>query len=478
MPDPFSVTHGEELIAIIEQNAPKQEDVIKEIYDSFDSRTMLEGVNYYFKESDIKQRKIMATDEGGNVVPDNDATNNKIASGFHKILVDQKVAYLSGEPMVFGSKSEDAKTLELIDELLGEEFEDVLPELIINVSNKGREWMHPYVNEDGDFEYMIVPAEEFIPLFDRKKKRKLVAGIRFYPISEDVIKFEMWTSKDVTYYEMIGDKLVLDVNEEVNPAPHFWQGTKAMNWGDVPFIEFANNEARISDLHFVKGEVDAYDRLVSDAQNTLEDMQSLIYVLKGYEGTNLAQFNTQLKRYKVISIAADEGAGVDTLKAEVPVEAYKTQSDKLMDNIYAFGQGVNPSPDIIGNAPSGVALKNLYSLLDMKASMLERKFTLSLRRFMWFVSEYAKFSKKGDFNYRDITFTFSKMLLTNEAEIIQMARDSDGVISKTTILENHPWVKDAELEKQRLEDDALLYGDSLEPLGGEGDGSTGDTEED
>ncbi|OEB99923.1 hypothetical protein GY31_21900 [Lysinibacillus sphaericus] len=100
----------------------------------------------------------------------------------------------------------------------------------------------------------------------------------------------------------------------------------------------------------------------------------------------------------------------------------------------------------------------------MKASMFERKATLSLREFMWFIQTYCELAKKGQFDSRDVTFTFNKLLLTNEAEIIQMARDSDGIISKATIRENHPWVKDAAQEEERMAREERLYGKDLEPL--------------
>ncbi|MGG0666750.1 phage portal protein [Viridibacillus arvi] len=471
-------THTDELIEIINSNAPTIIDAVKELHSTFNPSKYLEGVNYYFNENNIINEPVYTYDEVGNKVVDREATEEatRIPAGFHKILVDQKVGYLAGEPLSFGSKSDNKETLALVDELIGEEFEDTLPELILNASNKGHEWLHVYVDEDGEFQHLIIPAEEFIPIYDKKRKDKLIAGLRFYNDGPNVVKLELWTPDDVVYFEMINGQIHYDALEEKNPAPHFIQGDKAMSWRDVPFIEFKNNNACVSDLHFIKRHVDAYDKLVSETQNTLEDIQALIYVLKGYEGTDLNEFKTQLKRYRVIKTEADEGSGVDTLKAEVPVEAYKTHSEKLKDSIYSFGQGVNPSPDIIGDAPSGVALQNLYSLLDIKASMLERKFTLALRKFMWFVAKYAELSKKGKFDYRDITFAFNKMILTNEAEIIQMCRDSEGVISKTTQLENHPWVKDVSLEKQRLEEDAKLYGDDLEPLDedGDDDGPTGD----
>ncbi|QBK26734.1 phage portal protein [Ureibacillus thermophilus] len=448
----FEKTHTDELIRYIEQNAPTPSEIIKELFDSFDPSHMHEGVRYYKGESDILNRKIYSYEDGVKVI-DTEATNEKVVSGFHKILVDQKTAYLVGEPMVFGSRSDNQEHLDLLQELIGERWEDTIPELIKGASNKGLEWLHPFVNEEGEFDYMIIPAEQLIPIYDYSKRKKLVAAIRFYQLDDNITKLELWTSDDVTYYEMINGQIYLDATVEVNPAPHFTdvEGVEWKSWGRVPFIKFANNEEELSDLHFYKSIIDAYDLLVSDAQNTLSDMQSLVWALVGYEGEKLDEFMANLKRYKAIKLDTD--GDVKTIRAEVPVDSYKTQIDILKENIYAFGQGVNPSPDIIGDAPSGVALTNLYSLLDMKASILERKFTLALREFMWFVGEYVRHAKLGNLDYRDITFTFNKMLLTNESEIIDMAQKSQGIISQTTILENHPWVKDVAQEMARIEEE-------------------------
>jgi len=445
-------TYTDELIAQINNNAPKQIDNVKKLYDDFDNKEMLKGQRYYRNESDVLQREIYAYSDGNKVV-DRDATNEKVPSGMHKVLVDQKVAYLSGEAMSFGSRSDNQKQLELLEEIIGERWEDTLPELIKNASNKGLEWLHPFVNENGEFDYMIVGAEQLIPIYDSHKRFKLTAAIRFYSVGENHIKLELWTDTDVTYYEIIDNKIVIDVTHEINPAPHFTnaEGTEAKSWGKVPFIKFANNSEELSDLHFNKLAIDAYEKLMSDAQNTLVDMQELIYALIGYEGEDLGEFQRNLKRYKAVKLSPEDGSDLRTITAEVPTAAYQLQAEMLRKNIITSGQGVDPSPDVIGDAPSGVALENLYSLLDMKASMMERKFTLALREFVYFIQVYCELANVGDFDYRDVTFTFNKMLLTNESEIIDMAVKSSAVISTDTILENHPWVKDVAQEKKRLE---------------------------
>lgn len=454
-------TYTDELIAQINTNAPKQADNVKKLYEAFDASEMQRGQKYYRNESDVLER-IMYSYVGEQRMIDADATNEKIPSGMHKILVDQKVAYLSGEPMSFSSRSDDQAQLDLLEEIIGERWEDTLPELIKNASNKGIEWLHPFVNEDGEFDYIIANAEQLIPIYDAKHRYKLVAAIRFYQYGEQHVKLELWTDYDVTYYEMIDGRIYLDAEHEINPAPHFTnaEGTEGKAWGRVPFIKFANNSEELSDLHFNKMAIDAYEKLMSDAQNTLVDMQELIYALIGYEGEDLSEFQRNLKRYKAVKLAPEEGSDLRTITAEVPTAAYQLQAEMLRKNIITSGQGVDPSPDVIGDAPSGVALENLYSLLDMKASMLERKFTLALREFMFFIGVYCELANVGLFEYRDVTFTFNKMLLTNESEIIDMAVKSTGVISEETILENHPWVRDVAQEKDRLERER----DDIEPL--------------
>ncbi|MEN2765823.1 phage portal protein [Ornithinibacillus xuwenensis] len=455
---PDTSTHTEELIELIKSNSPKITDILKEYIDKHDTSKMEEGVRYYFNKSDITRRKIY-TYENDQKVLDEDATNNKIPTGWHKTLVDQKVSYLVGQPISINSKEENDPSLEEINEVLGDELDDTLPELVKNASNKGKEWLHVYVDEQGNFDYMIIPAQQFIPIYDNTKRKNLIAGIRLIPLDDDTLKIEFWDDKQVTFFEKIDGEIVIDASVEVNPQAHFYYGDTGYPWSKdgkvaIPFIKFANNEEEVNDLTFYKQLIDAFELIISDTTNTLEDIQSFIYVLKGYEGTDLNQFITELKRYKVISVSDEQGAGVDTVKAEIPIEAVEAQLNRLVDMIYQAGQGVNVNTDKFGNSPSGVALEFLYSLLNMKANILERKFTKSLKQLMWFVCEYLSIANNTEVDFQNYSFTFNKSMITNEAEKVTMAKDSMGVISNKTIRANHPWVTDAQQEELQMEEEA------------------------
>lgn len=442
--------------------------IIKDLINEHDTSKMVEGQRYYNNEADILNRKQYFYKDGVKI-EDNTKPNHRIPHNWQKLLVDQKVSYLVGKPIVFQCKmqKEYEDRLNLI---LGEEWDDTLTELAKNSSNKGAEWLHVYINAEGKFKFIIIPAEEVVPIYDTSLQENLEAVLRYYLVQvngKDRIRAEWWTRETVTYYiQADSGEFELDDTEPVNPAPHFYYNEVGYGWTKVPFIEFPNNQERNSDLKFYKELVDEYDLNVSDLANNLADVQEIITILKGYESTDLAEFKENLRYYKAIKVSGEQGSGVDKLELNIPIEAKKELLDRLEENIFLFGQGVNMKTDRFGNSPSGVALKFLYSLLDLKASVMERKFRRSVKRLLWFTTEYINIIDKRNYDNTEVQVTFRKTMITNDKENVEIAKESKGIISDETIIANHPWTEDVteELDKIKKQDEST---DDYENLGGE-----------
>ena len=58
---------------------------------------------------------------------------------------------------------------------------------------------------------------------------------------------------------------------------------------------------------------------------------------------------------------------------------------------------------------------------------------------------------QGDFTGEDFDIVFNMDLPVNETDVINNARTSDGLISKRTILQNHPWVTDVDEELDQID---------------------------
>jgi len=455
---------------LISESNINDSSIIKDLIDEHDTTKMLEGQRYYYNENDILDRKQYYYKDGVKTEDDTKA-NNRIPHNWHKILVDQKVAYLVGQPPVLQTEEGKKEYEDRLNLILAEEWHDKLTELGKNSSNKGTEWLHVYINEEGLFKFIIIPAEEVIPIYDTSLQENLEAVLRYYLVEvngKERIRVEWWTRETVTFYIQDNDgNFVLDDTEPKNPDYHFYYNDIGYGWTKVPFIEFPNNEERLSDLKFYKELIDLYDMNIADLANNLEEVQEVITILKGYEDTDLSEFKENLRYYKAIKVSGE--GGVDKLELNIPIEAKKEMLDRLEENIFLFGQGVNMKTDRFGNSPSGVALKFLYSSLDLKASIMERKFRKSIKRLLWFATEYINIIDKKDYDSTTIQVTFRKTMITNDKEDVEIAKDSKGIISDETIIANHPWVEDVAVEKERLEKQEETELDKFTPYKGLGE---------
>lgn len=399
--------------------------------------------------------------------------DNRIPRNFHGLIVNQKASYAFTAPPLFdiGSTENNKR----ITETLGDEYAKNCMELCVNAANTAIGWVHYWADNDG-FEWAVVPSEQIIPVFDRSLKRKLIGLMRVYPDIDDATGdnytvYEYWTATEcqafrrktggeldtLTYYDMFIDP---ESGDMISDYRHDFE--------EVPFIPFYNNNIHSDDLRNIKPLIDVYDKVYSGFINDLDDIQELIFVLSGYGGQDLNQFLSELKKYKAIQIDGDEGAAVSTLNIEIPIEARNSVLDATRKAIFEQGQGFDPQPENFGNQ-SGEALKFMYSLLEMKVGLMETEFRLGFARLVRAVCKYLNI-KCGT-----IIQTWTRTCIKNDTEQAQICKDSVGIVSKKTILKNHPLVEDTdaelkqiEKEEQEAQEKADIYSGAFTANGGNG----------
>ncbi len=214
----------------------------------------------------------------------------------------------------------------------------------------------------------------------------------------------------------------------------------------MPFIPFYNNNIPANDLVNVKPLIDAYDKVFSGFLNDLEDIQEIIFILTNYGGEDLKTFVNELKQYKAIKVETDGtggGGGVEALTISIPIEAREKFLEITRKAIFEQGMGVDPDPQKFGNT-SGEALKYLYSLLELKAGLMETEFKLGFGQLVRAICQHLGTECK------QITQTWTRTAIRSESELADIATKSVGVISHKTILKNHPWVENAEEEEKQI----------------------------
>ena len=87
----------------------------------------------------------------------------------------------------------------------------------------------------------------------------------------------------------------------------------------------------------------------------------------------------------------------------------------------------------------------MYSLLEMKTGLMETEFRLGFARLVRAICRHQ------GIKCSTVNQTWTRTRIRNDAELVQMCRDSIGIISQKTILKNHPFVTDIEEELKQLE---------------------------
>lgn len=409
---------------------------------------MLDGERYYRGDNDVLMRKRLVIGEDGELTEDKSLTNNRIAHSFFRKLVDQKCQYLLGRP--FSISTDDKAYGDILNGIFDDKLRKKMKNLCKEAVVKGIGWLQPYIDGEG-IHFQKIPAEEVIPIWEDSEHTELEAAVRVYTSEgyegrrkKVFTHVEYWDPQGVKYYLMEDGKLVPDPLKA--DCCHMQIGGKGYNFKKVPFIPFKYNEEEISLIRYVKPLIDDYDLLKSDDSNAIMDTPNSILVVKNYDGQGLGEFRKNLSQYKAVKVTDDGGLDIKSTGLNTDMVEKHLKLDRK--DLYEAGRGVDTQSEELKTA-SGVALKFLYADLDLDCNGIESEFLSGFQEMVSFIDLWLRLSGQGDFRGKAVRFVLNRDIIINEEQAIDDCVKSEGMLSKRTLLENHPWVTDVEEELRR-----------------------------
>src|SRR3989339_63739 len=224
--------------------------------------------------------------------------NNKLINDFRGEIVDQVVGYIFGNPVTYSLNTDDIKnpeadpsykrnltiikdfkTLNKLEELDGETGKFM--------SICGRAARLLYIDRNGKERVMDVPPWECIFIYDQSLNEVQYA-LRYYYVYEVVngstevrTRVEWYDDNSVYYFLSSATGYMLDnqfqtVSSDLNAA-----SSQFHLFDRVPLIDFQNNKECQGDFEKTESLIDGYDRLISDAQNEIEDFRQAYLLFYG-----------------------------------------------------------------------------------------------------------------------------------------------------------------------------------------------------
>ena len=433
---------------------------------SRERRLMLKGNDFYHYRFEGTDKKVYKHDEDGATIAyaPEDLT---VIDNLYANMVDQKVNYILGKP--FSIQSQNETYTNTLTYMFDKAFKRMLSRVAIDCINEGIGWVYPYYNDAGELNFRCYPGHEILPFWLDSEHTQLDAAIRYYTTTDYVGTLEQ-TTEHIEVYAKNGIHRYIFSGGTLQPegsAPEFSYAVlkgengeeTPLSWGKIPLVPFKCNPHEIPLILRTQTLQEAINRIRSNWANTMnEDIMTTILAVYGYGGEerNVAGLRKNLLKYGAVLLEND--GKIEPVRVEREPQSYSNYLEDLGKAFIRNARGFDARDDRMSSNPNQMNLRSMYSDIDLDADMMELQFQAAFDDLLWFVDRHLLAAGRGDFTKEEVVFRFTRNIIVNDSETITNIKNSEGIVSRETLLANHPFVSDweTELKKVQKEEDERL----------------------
>lgn len=358
-------------------------------------------------------------------------------TGYAKYITRLKTGYLLGRPVEYQA-SAGVKIEPILDSYKSQTIANLDKKLAKDCSIYGRAYERIYSNEEASIKSARIDVRNAILVRDNSVEHDKLFGLIYQPAidkdgktSDKNFEVTVLTAEKIFEYSLEDDKLTQQGKED----EHFF--------GEVPVIEYFNNDEASSDFEDVLTDIDAYNRLKSDR---LSDRRKLADSILAVTGARLKEEDREDLLDSMVALLPD-GAKMEYISKNTD----ETGADILRQNINDDIHKISMTPDMtdqnfIGNS-SGVALaykvlpfmlNNSDKITSFESGLVER-----LRVYGKFLSVKGKMA---EIKVEDVDLIFKNSLPKNDFETSQIINNllNTGLVDKSTLAAQLSFVQNAE----------------------------------
>lgn len=388
---------------------------------------------------------------------DKNKSNNKLVLDYPSYIIDVLLGLFVGKPISYTVKEENREKFKVIQDTLDLNNEqDENTEIAKMCGIKGRGYEIVYVDEESNIRFNEVNPENIVLVYDDKIIPKPIFAIYQAELTDvDNLGKESKDKKIIIYkkdiiqeFAKVKEDLHL-LNEYPNP------------FGEVPVIEFLNNNEGIGDFERVLTLIDAINLSQSDTANDFEEFTNAILVLYGILDTDNEDIR-QLIEDRVL-LLDESGQNAQWLIKEINDAALENYKNRLDRDIHKFAKVPNMNDENFAGNVSGESMKYKLFATNQIIAQKQRKFKTALEARFRLIINGLKIKSGLDLDYRDISIVFNENTPFNELDNINTVKAAlDTGLSKQYALGKLRDIDDISEELKREEDERDIYAEEFE----------------
>lgn len=348
--------------------------------------------------------------------------DNRLVVNFAKYIVDTLNGYFMGNPVKTVHDNPDvADQMRRIAKRNSQN--DNNAELSKMCSIYGHAYEFLWLDEDVNNRVTYMSPQEAFVIYDDTIAQEPLYGVHVLQDKEKKAYGTIYSRDDITDF-LTNDKGEIVIEDE--SKEHFF--------GDVPLIEYIENEERQSAFENVESLINAYNKALSEKANDVDYFADAYLAILG-----VALEDKDLERIRDNRIINLKDGDVNKLVVEFldKPNADTTQENlinRLEKLIFQISMVSNISDENFGTS-SGISLKFKLQSMENVALMKERKFNNGMiRRFKMMFAIPTNFVGVDKESYLDIDYVFSRNIPNDLMDEAQAVEKLAGITSKRTQL--------------------------------------------
>lgn len=379
----------------------------------------------YARQENVEavNREKLYRDIAGRLVKNNWTPCHRMRSKLFGILTTQENSFLLGNGLTLDKQKNKDK--------LGKDFDTKLLQAGYAALTQTVSYLFWNLDHIEMFKNL-----EFAPLMDETTS-SLRAGVRWWQIAASKpLRATLYEEDGYTEYvwnldkdgqvnpngEILQEKRGYQITYKVQPNEEV-QITNQQNYPAFPIVPLWSNTQHINQFMGIKPTIDAIDELTNALNDDLTETQ-LYWLIQGADGmdkSDLAQLLDDIRQQKIINPA--EGQNVQPYTVNIPVNERQAEISRLKRQVYEDFQGLDIE-EIKGGAVTATQIKAAYEPLNHKADDYEMCVIECLNNLFKLIP-----------GLEDENPTFSRSLLVNQSEMLQMILQAAQYLPEDYVIE-------------------------------------------
>ena len=387
-------------------------------------KKILRNQEYYKGEHAIQSRTRAAN-----------APNVKITCNHAKDISDVASGYFMGSPITYENTGE-AKIEQLLVAFDEANVDDTDAELALDLSINGLAYEYIYVGKNGSLQSKVLEARNSFIVVDDTIEENELFGVYYWKKKDDIHGKNRYVATIMTE-TYVYDMIIVGNDDEKELSER-----QKHLMGEVPLIEYLNNKYGIGDFEQQIPLIDAYNTLMSDRINDIEQFIDAILIIYGAslgdDAEETAVAAKELRDNKLLELPED--AKAEYLSRSLDENGVEVLRKALKEDIYTFSHVPNITDENFAGNSSGVAMEYKLLGLEMLTTIKTRYFRKGLRKRIRIFCHFLKL-KQILLEANSIVPHFNRTLPKNLVELSNIVANLKGSVTDRTLLKLLPFVQ-------------------------------------